>query len=294
MLLEMTTGRIRPMRQTSPAWSSAARGGDGFLVEEHEPADSRSSNVALLESVVFLPLAGGMELDWRSGRQSVSKRIAPGQISILPANHPYSVRLRAAGHSVVVSLADKLLTLAAADQNQFGEVHPVWVHGVEDALLRELVMSLRAELRSVGGSNERYAQTLASALAAHIVRRYSTGRLHLPERRGGLSAPVLRRVIQHIHEHLEEELTLDRLAAQADRSTCHFARMFKTATGLAPHRYVLNCRLARAKRLLAQGRLGLAEVALAAGFCDQGHLTRCFRQWVGTTPAVFARETRIA
>jgi len=292
MMLEVTTGRIRPMRRTAPIWSSAARGGDGFLVEEHEPADSRSSDVALLESVVYLPLDGGLQLDWRSGRESVSKRIAPGQISILPANHPYSVRLRAAGPSVVVSLTDKLLSLAAADQGVFGEVHPVWVHGVEDALLRELVMGLRAELRSEGESGGRYAQTLASTLAAHIVRRYSTDQLQLPERRGGLSAPALRRVIQHIHEHLDEELTLVQLAAQAGLSTCHFARRFKTATGLAPHRYVLNCRIARAKQLLAQGRHGLAEVALAAGFCDQGHLTRCFRQTVGTTPAVFARETK--
>lgn len=292
MLLEMATGRIRPMRRTAPLWSSAPRGGDGFLVEEHEAADSRSSNVALLESVVFLPLDAGLQLDWQSGRQSVSKRIAAGRISILPANHPYSVRLRAAGHSVVVSLADKLLTLAAADQGMFHEVHPVWVHGVEDALLRELVMSLRGELRTGADSNGRYAQTLAATLAAHIVRRYSTDRLQLPEGVGGLSAPALRRVIQHIHEHLDEELPLDRLAAQAGLSTCHFARLFKTTTGLAPHRYVLNCRITRAKQLLAQGRHGLAEVALAAGFCDQGHLTRCFRRAVGTTPAAFVRETR--
>lgn len=125
MLLEMATGRIRPMRRTAPLWSSAPGGGDGFLVEEHQPADSHSSNVALLESVVFLPLEGGLQLDWQGGQESLSKRIAPGQISILPANHPYSVRLRAAGPSVVVSLTDKLLTLAAADQGVLSEVHPV-------------------------------------------------------------------------------------------------------------------------------------------------------------------------
>lgn len=292
MLRELTTGRIRPMRRAAPLWSSAARGGDGFLVEEHEPADSRSSDVALLESAVFVPLDGGLQLDWRSGRESVSKRIAPGRISILPANHPYSVRLRAAGPSVVVSLTDRLLTLAAADQGLFGEVRPVWVHGVEDALLRELVLGLRAELRPGAGSGGRYAHTLAATLAAHVVRHYSTDRPQLPERRGALPAPALQRVVRHIDEHLEEALTLRRLAGQAGMSTGHFARLFKAATGLPPHRYVLNRRLARAKQLLAQGRHGLAEVALAAGFCDQGHLTRCFRQAVGTTPGVFARSLK--
>lgn len=292
LLTELATGRIRPMRRNAPVWSSATCGGEGFLVEEHDPAESHAHNVALLESAVFMPLAGGLQLNWQSGRQHVSKRIVAGQISILPANLPYSVRLRSAGPSVVVSLADTLLTLAAADQGIFGEIQPVWVHGVEDALLRELVLGLRCELRATADGGGHYARTLAATLAAHIVRRYSTDRPALPEQRGGLTASALRRVIQHVQDHLDEQLTLERLAAQAGLSTCHFARMFKVATGLTPHRYVLNCRIARAKRLLAQGRPGLAEVALATGFCDQGHLTRCFRQAVGMTPASFARKTR--
>ncbi|MBI1177346.1 helix-turn-helix domain-containing protein [bacterium] len=294
MLLELSTGRRRPMRSTAPVCSSVGKGWDGFLVEEHPPVTAMSTNVALFESAVFIPIDGRIHLEWKSGREAVTKEIAPGQISILPANHPYSVKLRAAGESVVVSLAEKLIALAAADQGVFTAIQPVWVHGVEDALVRELVMSLREEMRSTSVSGERYAHSLASTLAAHIVRRYSTDRLSIPSPSGGLSIVALRRVVHYIHDHLGENLTLGTLAAKANLSTCHFARMFKVSTGISPHRYLLNCRIARAKKLMTQGKGTLAEIALRSGFCDQGHLTRSFRDIVGTTPAAFLRDLAVA
>jgi len=267
MVIDLSNGRLRPMRPLRPRWTSAGKGWDGFLVEEHAPTDSTANNVALVESAIYLPINGRIQLEWQSGRQSVCKELTPGQVSILPANHPYSVRLRAASGSLVVSLSERLLTLAAAELGEFGTIQPVWVHGVEDGLIRELVMTLREELRgSPDDANDRYARSLASTLAAHIVRRYSTDRLSLPCRRGGLALPALRRVIQFVQDNLEEDLTLERLASQAGMSTCHFARMFKNSTGMPPHRYVLNCRIGRAKQLLLRGTGTLAvHEHLAAG-----------------------------
>src|SRR5690606_38854947 len=133
----------------------------------------------------------------------------------------------------------------------------------------ELVMSLREEMRSTSESGDRYAQTLVSTLAAHIVRRYSTDRMSFRAPAGGLSVPALRRVIRHIHEHLADQLTLNALAAQAGLSTCHFARMFKASTGISPHRYLLHCRISRTKELMTRGNnLTLAEIALESGFYD--------------------------
>jgi AraC family transcriptional regulator len=289
LLMDLSTGRTRPLRPIAPARSSAPLNWDGILVEEYEPADSRSNNVALLNSAIYLAVNDSIELDWQSGGKRVSKRIAPGQISILPANHPYSVRLRAAGGCVIVSMMERLLTVAAADQGEFEPVRPVWVHGMEDSLIRELVLTLRDEARSPGHSHSRYVHSLASALAAHLVRRYSTGRVESPERPGGLGIAVLRRTIQFIHDHLDESLDLERLAGVAELSACHFARMFKISTGAPPHRYILTCRIDRARQLLQRGGGSLAEIALLAGFCDQGHLTRCFRRALGITPAAFAR-----
>lgn len=189
----------------------------------------------------------------------------------------------------MLSLEPQLLACAAAEQGIFGDLEPVWAHGIDDALLRELVLELRAEACRAEGHNAGYARALAAALAARIVRRYATDRLRVPERPGGLTVPALRAVVRFIQEHDGEDISLARLAATANLSACHFARMFKQSTGMPPHQYVLRCRVARAQRILKSQAASLAEVAALAGFCDQGHMTRSFRQFLGLTPGAYAK-----
>ncbi|GAB4357303.1 MAG: hypothetical protein Kow0026_17540 [Oricola sp.] len=60
-------------------------------------------------------------------------------------------------------------------------------------------------------------------------------------------------------------------------------RSFRKATGLPPHAYLRHVRVERARRMLLE-KMPLAEVGLAAGFADQSHLTRAFKQITGMTP----------
>jgi transcriptional regulator GlxA family with amidase domain len=67
----------------------------------------------------------------------------------------------------------------------------------------------------------------------------------------------------------------------------HFARQFKQSSGVTPHHYLTQKRVARAQEMLAQTDLSLSEIACAAGFSDQSHLARHFRYMLGTTPREF-------
>src|SRR5262245_16575402 len=88
-------------------------------------------------------------------------------------------------------------------------------------------------------------------------------------RDGTLPRARLRAVVEYVEEHLDAGSTLDEMAAVARLSPCHFARLFKTATGLPPHQYVILRRVERAKELFRQSRdLALAEIAALAGFSD--------------------------
>jgi AraC family transcriptional regulator len=85
------------------------------------------------------------------------------------------------------------------------------------------------------------------------------------------------------------------MAAIAHISPYHFARQFKTATGLPPHQYVILRRVERAKELLQAGTdLSLAEVAVQAGFSDQSQFTHHFKRVVGVTPGQFRTPARVA
>jgi AraC-like DNA-binding protein len=103
----------------------------------------------------------------------------------------------------------------------------------------------RLGLREVfeGGAGGRlYAESLATALTVHLLRRYGNGTLALKLYRGGLPANRLRRVLDYIDAHLRGELGLAELAKISGLSPHHFAAAFKTTTGSSPHRYVIEHR----------------------------------------------------
>jgi transcriptional regulator GlxA family with amidase domain len=110
--------------------------------------------------------------------------------------------------------------------------------------------------------------------------------------RGGLPPKALRRVREYVMAHLEESISVQSLAAIVGLSRYHFARAFKQSEGVTPHRFLLQCRVRRAQELLAGTALSLSEIALAAGFSDQSHCSRRFRELVGLTPSKYRWSTR--
>lgn len=104
-----------------------------------------------------------------------------------------------------------------------------------------------------------------------------------------LGAVRLAAVADFVEGNLAESFGLAEMAEQAGLSAFHFARAFKLATGLTPRGFVTARRVDRAKRLLAEGRLPLAQVAQACGFADQAHLTTVFSRHTGLTPGAWRR-----
>jgi AraC-like DNA-binding protein len=102
-----------------------------------------------------------------------------------------------------------------------------------------------------------------------------------------VSASQLHRVREHIDRHYHRPLTIDRLAAQCDLSTCHFIRVFRAAIGETPHRYVRNRRIARAKELLVTTPLPVTEICDRVGFKSLGSFSSLFRRLTGETPASY-------
>ena len=72
----------------------------------------------------------------------------------------------------------------------------------------------------------------------------------------------------------------------------YFSRLFKQTTGISPHQYVISCPIERAKDLLKQGKLSIAEIAKEVGFVDQSHLHRYFKRLVGITPKAFFKQNK--
>jgi len=113
-----------------------------------------------------------------------------------------------------------------------------------------------------------------------------------PQAFGGLSPGAMRRVREYVEAHFGESIDLLVLAEVAGLSVHHFARQFKQSAGVTPHVYLTQKRVERAREMLVQTDLSLAEIAFTVGFCDQGHLARHFRDMLGTTPREFRWSQR--
>jgi len=111
---------------------------------------------------------------------------------------------------------------------------------------------------------------------------------HLRWRQTRQDDPRLPRVAvqarEYLHAHFDQDVGLDDLAVLTGVSRFRLSRAFKAAFGLAPHAYLIQLRLARARHLLARGQAP-ADVASILGFADQSHLGRWFRRAYGLTPA---------
>ena len=102
--------------------------------------------------------------------------------------------------------------------------------------------------------------------------------------RGGLPPRVLRRVREYIDAHIEKRISVEALANLANLSVCYFVRAFKQSVGITPHDYLIRRRVERTMELLSGTDMPLSEIALAAGFADQSHCARRFREHVGMSP----------
>jgi AraC family transcriptional regulator len=97
------------------------------------------------------------------------------------------------------------------------------------------------------------------------------------------------RIVRHIEANLADRLSTVQLAALVRLSTSHFCRAFKANLGCSPHEYVIQCRIVRAKTLMRETGISLAQVALECGLADQAHLSRLFRRRVGISPSRWRR-----
>jgi AraC family transcriptional regulator len=105
-----------------------------------------------------------------------------------------------------------------------------------------------------------------------------------------LSSQQLRYTIDYIQANLNKALHLPIIATHLNLSYYHFCSLFKKSIGISPWQYVIRQRIDRAKELLKEQKLSIAEIALACGFSHYSHLNKHFQKVTGTTPGSYKCE----
>jgi AraC family transcriptional regulator len=162
---------------------------------------------------------------------------------------------------------------------------------VMDPMLEQIAIALATALRDGTAEDGLYVDTLAQMMAVHLARNHSSQSrpVHLPLTQT-ISGNKMRRVIEYVEENLDNDLSLEAMAAEVNLSPIYLARAFKAAVGQSPHRYVLVRRVERAKELLRNTEMPVVDVALSSGFSSQSHLSYWFQRHMGVSPAAYRQH----
>lgn len=126
--------------------------------------------------------------------------------------------------------------------------------------------------------------------ALRVAAAFADGEADLLVVSGGLAPWQCRRAEAMLRARLGGRVELALLARECRLSARHFSRAFRHSFGTSPYRWLVERRVERARQLLAESVMPIAEIAVASGFADQSHFTRVFSRHVGASPAAWRRR----
>jgi AraC family transcriptional regulator len=212
--------------------------------------------------------------------EAKTRMVAPGTVIMRPEGEPHSDRFGSGG--------GRCLNV---------EMQPRWLVGVRE-LARPLDRSaaytggafailgrrLHAELVSGDDLSSLMVESLVLGLFADAVREDGPGARTAPQ--------WLLRTKERLDDDASLRVTLADLAAEAGVHPVHLATTFRRCFGRTVATYVRQLRVELACRELLASEAPIADIALAAGFSDQSHFGRRFKQAIGVTPAAYRAAMR--
>lgn len=191
-----------------------------------------------------------------------------------------------------VYLGNELMCRVASDM-QGRSVSEVRLHDVlrgQDPVVDRIAFEITREAMQHSAGSALYAEALSVQLAVHLLRGYASCSLKAPGGASRLSARELRRLEEFVDAHLHEAITLQDMAQVLGVGVWTLSRQLRRTLDVSAYAFVVERRLQRARQLLRAGELALKEVAAAAGFSDQAHMTRMFHRKLGVTPGDYRNQ----
>jgi AraC family transcriptional regulator len=240
---------------------------------------------AFVEDLLIIHLRIPKRLSLKLDRWIHAESI-PGDIVLIPRGEACTWDGDGMGEALILSLPPALSDKTAMLESDWSPARIEFISrvGYADPLVHAIGQAILGELQTEGLFGALYLESLFRTLSLHLLRNHAVFTPKETTVKGKLSAEAVRRVLDYVHSYLEQEITLEAMAALVHLSPYHFARKFKEATGLPPYQYVLHCRVERAKTLLTAGEHSIREVAQMVGFANQSQLTRHIKNAFGVTP----------
>ncbi|MEM7661483.1 MAG: AraC family transcriptional regulator [Pseudomonadota bacterium] len=166
---------------------------------------------------------------------------------------------------------------------------------LNDPFMAGIAGKILREIQSPSALSSLMIEHLQHVIAVHMLRTYSN--LSDPTVKA-LTRPIrmgksdLQPALDYLNDNIQESVSLDDLADLANVPTSQLLRSFRYVIGTTPHQYLIQRRIEKARDLLTNTRLSIAEIAYECGFSSQSHMTTVFADKLGITPGKYRRQVR--
>jgi len=287
-VLDNPSGKIREQicADAIVTLSSKTQQWHGLRVEQQYLPVSETPEMTSIGHLICVHLSKPLSVDYQQNSKWHNCMMKPGDLFLIPDGASHAARWEEAGELLVIALESDLINKVAPEAVKGKNFELIPAQGEQDGLVTNIALAFKEELESGGRGGELYRDTLTNALVARLLRNYSATSV-VDESKGGLDKRKLKLVLDYIQTHITEEITLAQMSQIADLSPFHFSRIFKESVGVSPNRYVNQCRVEKAKRLLEQQQISISQVSAACGYSNPSYFIRQFRKIMGVTPKVY-------
>ena len=284
---DITTESILPRL---PIFSSRKPGYNNLILEYHSQPSGEHEEIYIQEHsiAIFTKVSDSFCQESKVDGYSHNRLLLEGNITITPANITQKTCWYGECEFILLSFAPEYFARIAEELTRMQlQLNPSLIYC--DPLIFQMGLALKKIIENKV-YNSIYVETMANALAVHLIQQHLIDKPILKQYNNGLSSSKLRLIVDYIQANLERDLHLEELANLVEISPNYFSKLFKHSTGTTPHKYIIQARVKRARELLL-GKMTIADIAQVVGFTHQSHLNLHFKRLVGLTPKQFRQNS---
>jgi AraC family transcriptional regulator len=235
--------------------------------------------------VVCIHLGAPVYVSCRREGESHCGTTIHGDVDIIPPNVTGLWELKGRDTALIMGISLKLLRYVAEEAGEDPRLLQIRNRfQIRDARIEHIGWALKTEMENGYPCGRLYLDSLATGLAACLVRNHSSLSPEPVRATGAMEIRKLKDAMSFMEDNIGRDLSLREIAGVTGLSVSHFKAVFRRFTGLPVHQYLIHRRVDRAATLLRKGKLPISQIALEVGFCHQSHLALHMRRILGVAP----------
>lgn len=177
-------------------------------------------------------------------------------------------------------------TAKVGDRNLFDLIQTPLIIDVQDLRsMQRLFTELTEHHKVYTLSSMLKVQSAILGIIAAFIGQFGAGIRIIQNRKEDKLAEILK----FIQENMAADLSIEKLSAVAHFHPNHFIRFFRKNTGMTPMHYLRKVRLEKARNLILDMEMSMAEIAEAVGYRESSHFSRDFKSYTGYSPSDFKK-----